>query len=120
MIDRYGQGSPEDERTGTKNSTPVTIDVNAVPENLREYMFPRPPTTNAPMAETTSERLKIKWLAALFAVYAAHEMTTMTTRSNDRHGCKFASELRIEKAGTIMNCVQNGKGCRYHGNHGGR
>jgi len=45
--------------TGTKNSTPVTMDVNAVPPILREYALPSTPTTNAPMDDTTSERLKI-------------------------------------------------------------
>jgi hypothetical protein len=48
-----------DIRTGTKNKTPVTIEVNAVPPILREYALPRSPTVNAPMAETMSERLKM-------------------------------------------------------------
>ena len=47
-------------RTGTKKSTPVTMTVNAVPPNIREYIFPSSPTANAPMAETTSDLLKMK------------------------------------------------------------
>ena len=43
------------------------MDVNAVPPILREYTFPRRPTANAPMADTTSERLKMKRFATLFA-----------------------------------------------------
>jgi len=45
--------------TGTSKSTPVTIDVKAVPPILLEYTFPRRPTVNAPIAETTSDRLKM-------------------------------------------------------------
>jgi len=91
------------DRTGTKNSTPVTIEVNAVPPNRREYMFPSKPTAKAPIADTTSDLLKMKWFANLFAANEIHEMTTITTRSQERHGCKFPNELRIENAGTVKN-----------------
>ena len=95
------------------------MDVNAVPPMRREYTLPRKPTANAPMAETTSERLKIKWFATLFAAYEMHEMTTITTRSHAT-GCSLFSELSTENTGTIANCVHHGNGCRYHGNDDGR
>ena len=96
------------------------MDVNAVPPIRREYTFPRKPTTNAPIADTTSERLKMKWSATLFAAYDTHEMTTMTTSSTVQNGCRFASEDRIEKMGTMMNCVHHGNGCLHHGQEGSR
>ena len=92
-----------EERTGTRNSTPVTMAVKAVPPNRREYTFPSKPTAKAPIADTTSDLLKMKWFAVLFAANEMHEMTTMTTRSQERHGCKFPRELMIENAGTVMN-----------------
>ena len=94
------------------------MDVNAVPPILREYTFPRRPTANAPMADTTSERLKMKRFATLFAAYDTHEMTTMTASSRVQSGCRFASEESTEKSGTITNCVHHGNGCRYHGHDG--
>ena len=72
------------------------------------------------MAETTSERLKMKWFAILFAAYDAHEMTTITTSSHVQNGCRFESEDAIENAGTMMNCDHQGNGWRYHGKLGGR
>jgi len=93
----------EENRTGTKKSTPVTIAVKAVPPNRREYMFPIRPTANAPIADTTSDLLKMKWFAVLFAAKEMHEITTMTTRSHERHGCKFPNELSTENAGTVTN-----------------
>ena len=95
--------SKEGDQTGTKNSTPVTIAVKAVPPNLREYTFPSKPTAKAPIAETTSDLLKMKWFAVLFAAKEIHEMTTMTTRSQERQGCRFPKELRTENAGTVIN-----------------
>lgn len=37
--------------TGTRNNTPVIIDVNAVPPPTRDQMFPQRPMTIAPKAE---------------------------------------------------------------------
>ena len=95
------------------------MDVNAVPPILREYIFPSSPTANAPIADTTSERLKMKWFATLFAAYDTHEMTTMTIKSK-LNGCSLFSDERVENIGTIMNWVHHGNGCRYHGKEGGR
>ncbi len=97
------ESKTEENRTGTRNSTPVTIVVKAVPPNRREYTFPIKPTAKAPIADTTSDLLKMKWLAVLFAANEMHDMTSMTTRSQERHGCKFPNELRIENAGTVTN-----------------
>ena len=55
------------------------------------------------MADTTSDLLKMKWFAVLFAANEMHEMTTMTTRSQERHGWRLPKELRTENAGTVMN-----------------
>lgn len=68
--------------TGTRNNTLVTIEVNAVPCIFLEYILPSIPDVKAPIAETISERLKMKWFAVLFAAYAVHEMITMTIRFN--------------------------------------
>jgi hypothetical protein len=77
--------------------------VNAVPPNRREYTFPSKPTAKAPIADTTSDLLKMKWFAVLFAANEMHEMTTITTRSQERHGWRFPIELRTENAGTVIN-----------------
>lgn len=106
--------------TGTKNSTPVTMDVNAVPPILREYIFPSTPTAKAPMADTTSDRLKMKRFAPLFAAYETHEMVTMMTSSSDQIGWRLASEDKKEKTGTMMNSIHHGNGCSHHGKSGGR
>ena len=78
----------------------MTIDVNAVPPTTREYKFPRMPTAIAPMQDTTSDRLKMKWPAILFAAYEQQEMMTMTTISHDQSGCRFARDEKTEKMGT--------------------
>ena len=96
------------------------MDVNAVPPILREYTFPRRPTANAPIAETTSERLKMKRFAVLFAAYETHEMTTMTTSSRVQSGCRFASEESTEKVGTMRNSVHHGNFWNAHGRSVGR
>ena len=93
----------------------MPIDVNAVPLNFLEYRLPKRPTTNAPMADTMSERSKMKWFAAWFAAYAAHDMTPMTNVSLFQNGCKFAIDDRIENSGTMMNCVHHGNGWSHHG-----
>lgn len=64
--------------TGTKNKTPVTIDVNAVPRTTREYMFPSDPMTKAPDAATISVLPGRTVLVARFAAYAQQEKITIT------------------------------------------
>jgi hypothetical protein len=81
----------------------VTIAVKAVPPNRREYTFPNSPTAKAPIADTTSDLLKMKWFAVLFAANEMHEMITMTTRSQERQGWRLPIELRTENAGTVIN-----------------
>jgi hypothetical protein len=81
----------------------VTIAVKAVPPNRREYTFPNSPTAKAPIADTTSDLLKMKWFAVLFAANEMHEMTTMTMRSQERQGGRLPIELRTENAGTVIN-----------------
>ena len=93
--------------TGTKNNTPVTIEVKAVPFPLLEWIFPSNPMVKAPIAETISERLKMCRLATVLAVYAAQEMSTMMVSlrlfSHPVIGCRFASEDMSENTGTMMN-----------------
>ena len=72
------------------------------------------------MQDTTSERLKMKWSATLLAVYAQHEITTMTTISMVHRGCRLESEEKMEKMGTMMNCAHYGKGWVNQGASGGR
>jgi hypothetical protein len=48
--------------------TPVTIEVNAVPPQIREYALPSEPITKAPTADTISPRSgKYKFDAVLAA-----------------------------------------------------
>ena len=47
-------------------------------------------------------------------------MTTITTMSSSRQGCKLANERSVAKRGTVINCVQNGNGRWYHGKLGRR
>jgi hypothetical protein len=100
------------------------MDVNAVPPILREYRLPRIPAVKAPIAETISERLNMKWLAILFVPNAAEEMTTITKRFSaffvPRYGWRFAKEDITEKVGTMTNCAQNGAGCKYQAMLAGR
>ena len=98
----------------------MTIAVNAVPPRFREYKFPRSPTAIAPMQDTTSDRLKMNMFAILFAAYAEQEMITMTTISHDQSGCRFDSDEKTEKIGTMMNWDHQGNGCKYQGASGGR
>jgi hypothetical protein len=102
----------------------VTIDVNAEPPEDRAHMFPRMPIVNAPMADTTSEWLKIYLLATLFVANDAHDMITITSRFlllfESLAGCRLARDESIENTGTIKNWAQNGMERRYHGSVGGR
>ena len=47
-------------------------------------------------------------------------MTTMTGNCLLFSGWRFAREDRVENSGTIRKEVQNGNGCKYHGNPAGR
>lgn len=89
--------------TGTRNRTPVTMTVKAVPFIRLEYILPRIPTENAPMKDTKSDRFGMKWFAILFVVYDTHEIRIITSMSHVHIGCRFMRDERSEKIGTIMN-----------------
>jgi hypothetical protein len=54
--------------TGTRKSTPVTIEVKAVPRDHLEYMFPKRPMTRAPAAGASAPLSDKNQFEALFAV----------------------------------------------------
>jgi hypothetical protein len=100
------------------------MDVNAEPPDDRAHMFPRIPIVKAPIADTTSEWLKIYRFATLFVANEAHDMITITSKFlllfQSLTGCRLAREESMENIGTIKNWAQKGAERRYHGSAGGR
>jgi hypothetical protein len=71
------QRSHERILTGTRKSTPVTIDVKAVPPPTREYTLPKRPIMKAPTADTISVLPGSAKLAALLAAKEQQEKRTI-------------------------------------------
>lgn len=101
--------------TGTRNKTPVTIEVKAVPLTAREYIFPSEPITKAPTAETISVLPGKNRLAVRLAAYAQQENNTMIGSCRLLQYCRLDREEHIEYMGTSKNKVHQGKGCLHHG-----
>ena len=78
---------------------------------VQGYRLPRVPTVKAPIAEATSERLKMTWSKILLVANA--EITTVTGRMS-------AIEDIIDIVGTITNCTQNGRVCKHQEMAAGR
>ena len=78
--------------TGTRNRTPVTMDVNAVPPPSRDQMFPQRPMTIVPNAETTAMWSVTKSVTALVVAYEAQEKRIITGSWTLRIRWRFASE----------------------------
>ena len=97
--------------TGTKNRTPVTIEVKAVPPVTREYTFPRSPIAKAPVADTRWVLPGNTRITPSFAAYEQQEKRTMITNSLLRRRWRLESEDNIEYMGTRNNNVHQGNGC---------
>lgn len=64
--------------TGTRNKTPVIIEVKAVPPPTRDQMLPHNPITNAPKADMSVTRSDMTRVAAFVVAYDAQEKRTIT------------------------------------------